>query len=241
MNGLRLQSAPQTPTARIIVGGGTQIVSSGNIALTTQATSNLTASASQGLLGPNRGAATYSFALSFGHTEATSEAIVHSGTAIQAGGDITIRSVLNKSHDTKAEAGAFAEGSVGLGLALSTFTSSIKADVNGTMIAGGNVLIDSSVSTSSNRTYADATVGLGGKAKNVLAGKQWKYFAAIGAPGGLLSKISSDILPDPLAGNSNMFGKKEHAFGGAIAYANHNDTVTSSIAPEPRLPRRMAA
>jgi hypothetical protein len=185
-----------TPTAKIIVGDGTQIVSSGNIALTTQATSNLSASALQGLLGPNRGNATYSFALSVGHTEATSEAIVHSGTVIQAGGDITIRSFLNKSHDTKADAGAYVEGSVGLGLAVSEFTSSIKAEVNGTMIAGGNVVIDSSVSTSSNRTYADATVGLGGKAKKVheYKNKPTKIF-------GIPTKVE---LPDALRNKINL-------------------------------------
>ena len=213
-----------TPTARINVGAGTQIVSSGAIALTTEATSNLSASASQGLLGPNRGAATYSFALSVGHTEATSEAIVHSGTAIQAGGDITIRSVLNKSHNTKAEAGAFAEGSVGLGLAVSEFTSSIKAEVNGTMIAGGNVVIDASVSTSSNRTYADATVGLGGKAKFVINELKGKY----SPPLDLLAKINPFLrLPDI----TKTGEKKEHAFGGAVAYAEHDDTVAAVIAP----------
>ena len=68
-----------TPTATVTIAGDASIVSSGTVAISTVANSNLGVSAKQNFIGPNTKNKSASFTVAFGYTDAVSTATVNAG------------------------------------------------------------------------------------------------------------------------------------------------------------------
>ncbi|MBM4043508.1 MAG: DUF4347 domain-containing protein [Planctomycetes bacterium] len=201
------------PTAKVRVEDGATITTSGDLELTADAESEVKAQAYTVNLGQGRGAPMdVTVAVARSNIESTAE--VERGAQIQAGGDMTLKATMTKTMATEAWGGAYEDGSVGIGLALSFSESDVHARMDGDAKVGGSVTIQADSDTPKNDTAASSAVGSG-----LIAGK------VIKAANGAVTAVENFLKahgpsPSPKAG-ANPIG-----LSAAFAYAKHdNDTI----------------
>ena len=238
------------PSAKVTVEGGAIITTTGDVLINTQAESMLSISAKQGILPPisSVGSEKYSVTVAVGVTDVVSKADVKAGSAIHAGGNVDVTSRARKENDVAANAGAYDEGSVGVGLAFALFTSDVLAAVGGTASAGGHVTVEAALDTISNATRANAVVGTGEGLKIVRSlasgapsAPAWLSGGARGASG-YLSFFMGQSGPSHLLqeGGTALFDAKTGntkpiAISGAIAVTDQENKVTATIRAEAKV------
>gem|GEM_PF-3223135 len=238
------------PSAKVTVEGGAIITTTGDVLINTQAESMLSISAKQGILPPisSVGSEKYSVTVAVGVTDVVSKADVKAGSAIHAGGNVDVTSRARKENDVAANAGAYDEGSVGVGLAFALFTSDVLAAVGGTASAGGHVTVEAALDTISNSTRANAVVGTGEGLKIVRSlasgapsAPAWLSGGARGASG-YLSFFMGQSGPSHLLqeGGTALFDAKTGntkpiAISGAIAVTDQENKVTATIRAEAKV------
>ena len=163
--------------------------------------------------------------LAAGYSDITATSDVASGATITAGGGVEVESQMIKSSKVGSSAGAYDDGTVGIGVSVSILTADVVASVEGNISAAGNITIDAEGSTSFNVISASAAVGTSDLFNKVLGAFSSGAGAALqgflSGPG-LLSAITAKV--GSTVGQTNNL-----AISGAFAVADQADTVQAEV------------
>jgi len=218
--GLAVAYGESNPTAKVTVGDGVHLFTSGDLTVTTVAESRVDVEATQSILGPNKPASAYDVTLAVGVATIESTAWLQSGAVLNVGGDLTVDASMSKQHEVKASAGAYEDGSVGGAIALSGAGSAVNALLDASADVGGGVEVQADATVSSNDTAATAQVGTGALAKPVIAAK-----SAVGLANATGS-FFQQVAPPP---DQRSQGPTNFALSAAFAYANHSNLALARI------------
>ena len=86
---------------------------------------------------------------------------VANGAHLTVGDGLTVQAISNKDHNVTSSAGAYEEGSVGIGVTVSLGTTNTTASLGGTVSATGSINVDAQTNVTRNTSSADASVGSG--------------------------------------------------------------------------------
>jgi hypothetical protein len=218
--GLAVAYGESNPTAKVTVGDGAHLQSSGDLTISTVAESRVDVEATQSLLGPNKPATAFDVTLAAGSTTIESTAWVHSGAVLDVGGDLKVDASISKDFQVSSSAGAYEDGSVGGAVALSSAGSAANALLDASADVGGGVEVKADTTVYNNETSASATVGTGVLAKPVIAAKNAVGLA--NATGSFFQQVAPP--PDQRSGGPTKF-----AFSAAFAYAEHSNLALARI------------
>ena len=218
--GLAVAYGESNPTAKVTVGDGAHLNSSGDLTITTVAESRVDVEATQSLLGPNKPATAFDVTLAAGSTTIESTAWVQSGAVLDVGGDLKVDASISKDFQVSSSAGAYEDGSVGGAVALSSAGSAANALLDASADVGGGVEVKADTTVYNNETSASATVGTGVLAKPVIAAKNAAGLA--NATGSFFQQVAPP--PDQRSGGPTKF-----AFSAAFAYAQHSNLALARI------------
>jgi len=218
--GLAVAYGESNPTARVTVGDGAHLNTSGDLTIDTVAESRVDVEAAQSLLGPNKPATAYDVTLAAGSTTIESTAWVQSGAMLDVGGNLKVDASISKDFQVSSSAGAYEDGAVGGAVALSGAGSAVNALLDASADVGGGVEVKADTTVVDNETSASATVGTGILAKPVIAAKN-----AVGLANATGS-FFQQITPPP---DQRGQGPTKFAFSAAFAYADHSNLALARI------------
>jgi hypothetical protein len=208
------------PTATLFVDAGTSITTTGDVSFNSSANSKLSVLAAQGLLGPSKSGEKINITFAYGETDIISKTQIAKGATVTAGGSFSVNATSTKDNEVSASAGAYEDGSVGTGVAISLLDSKVDALVDGTVHAAGDVSIKADSSTSQNDTNAAAEVGSGFAQKKIVFPLKDKLG---------LSKMT-DFFNKKVPGTDSRSGAPTKlAFSAAFAYADQDTSVNARI------------
>jgi|GEM_PF-3071141 len=214
-SGIAVGYGESTAKATTTVNSGATIISSGKLNINSHATTSNIVKAYTVSLGGSRGSkADVTLAYADSTTNAISE--VKNGATITAGGDLSLKAVTDKSIGASALAGAYEDGTVGAGVAITNSTSQTTATLGGDVQAK-NLTVEANTNNKLVKTASSAAVGSGIIAKGVVKG------ANIALDG--LSKYVSFIPSGGSGDNAQPF-----AISAAFSYAKHNSQTQANIA-----------
>ncbi len=206
------------PTAKVTIGDGVVINTSGDCTVNTQAEATEDVSAEEGLIGPSKSGETVDITFAYGGSTVVSTATVSQGASIVVGGNFGMKAEMDKDLSVSANAGAFEDGSVGVGVAISQSTTTADAEVDGSVKATGSVTISAPSNTTGNDTFAQAAVGTGKVAK--------KIFQVKSLPSSAYNALFGSVVPSP---NPASGAPTKLALSAAFAYANHTNIDDAEI------------
>ncbi|MBW2349253.1 MAG: hypothetical protein JRF59_15685, partial [Deltaproteobacteria bacterium] len=148
------------PRARVLVRDGASITATGDLDIHTTADSTMKISAYALNLGPERGKK-WDLTAAVSKADIESTVRVSQGATLQVGGDLTVQAETHKSHSTSALGGAYADGNLGAGVAISLCTTNTNALVDGTVTVDGDVRIAATSHIPKNDISASAASGSG--------------------------------------------------------------------------------
>jgi len=153
--------AQADPTATISIEDGAQIVTVNDFDASTFSTVDIEATAKQALTNFfAHSVEKYNFALAIGKGDLVSTTFVSSDSSIESGGAVNVTADGDKIVDVEADAAAGREGVAGLGIGISDVTSTVDAQVDGTVTAAGDVRIVADLLSEKNTTRGSAEVGI---------------------------------------------------------------------------------
>lgn len=201
------------PSALTFLDTGTVVTATGNVDLRSTTNSVLDILAVTANLGGGRGSKKdVSFAL--GEAYISSITRMAEGSMVTAGGDFSAQALSTITHAISAVAGAFEDGTLGVGAAFSLMETNVAAIVQGNVDAGGNVQVRADSTALRNDLGASSGVGSG-----LITG------AIIKAANALI-----DMVPK-IADKASKNSTTKLAASAAFAYAKHDTYATAQLGP----------
>jgi hypothetical protein len=207
------------PTALITVADGTTIRTSGDFKVNSRAHGKADVNAENKVEGDQKG---NELGLTLAISDASLQSVSQIGrqAAVTVGGNLEVKALMDQELTTDAKAGAYQEGSVGFGVALSRSTSDVEARVDGNVSVTKDITIEAEADASKGGTTADASVGATqkrtdkvGKAQD-LGNKVKDFFGQKKPPIDTRSGGSTSAL----------------AISASFAYVDHSNQSTAAIA-----------
>lgn len=205
------------PTAKAIVEDDVSIKTENDLKISSLADSVMNISAYTVTLGAGRGSQ-LNATVSIGTSEIESTAKISDGADVTVGGNLDVLAGMNKEHKVTALGGAFEDGSVGIGLAISKSTSNVTASLGGSADVTGSVTVAADSRTPINDTQANSSVGSGAIAAKV-----------IGASNAAIDKAKS-FTSGKAPANNPKSSSQTLAVAASFAYADHTNNATAEIA-----------
>jgi hypothetical protein len=206
------------PIAKVIVESGADIHTTGNTIIRTFADSELDIAAKMGMLGPARSSSPLSVTVAIADSTIKAISQISSGANITVGGTLEVTAKADKNHNVKAAAGAYADGTLGVGVAVANSTSTVEASVGGTISVENDIIISADSNTPKNDTAADAAVGSGFVAQKIIKAKD-----------GLGDKVSGFLGNNTPTTKPSAGSTQPLALAGAFSFATHTNNVTAKI------------
>ncbi|RLD99246.1 MAG: hypothetical protein DRI92_02610, partial [Aquificota bacterium] len=205
-----------SPTAKVTVEDGASIKATGDLSITSTASSEARIRAYTVNLGDGRGAkADITLAYCKSESEATSQ--VESGAQLEVGGNLDVKASLTKDLSTEALGGAYEDGTVGVGVAITQSTSQVNALLDGDATVGGGVTVGANIDVEKNKTASTSAVGSGLVAGAVI----WAGNEVLDGVEKFLGAHASN--PDPRSNSQKV------ALSAAFTYAEHEEDATARI------------
>ena len=155
-----LSGGYSAPKSKVTITGGAEIEATGDVTVNSESESGLDLRAAQAIVGYSTVAEKFNVTLAIGKASSTTVIDVTDESSIVAGGDVTLASDLSRYYSVSSSAAAYADGSLGIGFALSIIEDTVRTAVDDSTIdAGGSVAITAETQTVKNDVASDATVG----------------------------------------------------------------------------------
>lgn len=204
------------PTAKAVVEDDVSIKTVNDLKISSLADSVMNISAYTVTLGAGRGSQ-LNATVSIGTSEIESTAKISEGADVTVGGDLDVLAGMNKEHKVTALGGAFEDGSVGIGLAISKSTSNVTASLSGSADVSGSVTVAADSRTPRNDTQANSSVGSGAVATKV-----------IGASNAAIDK-AKNFTSGKAPANNPKSSSQSLAVSASFAYADHTNNAMAEI------------
>ena len=201
------------PTAKVEINDTATLTSQGDIDISSDAEAVSDIEAYTVNLGEGRGAVA-DLTLAYGSSELEARSEVAPGANISSGGNLNIKARTYKDLKVSALSGAYEDGTLGVGVAISQSNANTNAVLSGHTTANADINVESTSVSERNKTSASSAVGSGGVAGVVVK-----------AANGVINKVESFLDAKQGAPDSRSGGQKV-GLSAAFAYAEH---TTSSI------------
>ncbi|RLB76015.1 MAG: hypothetical protein DRH15_13200, partial [Deltaproteobacteria bacterium] len=204
------------PTAKVIIEGSSDIKADGDIVVHSLADSKVDVTAYTVSLGTELGTqADVTVAIGESDIEATSK--VDPEVKIETGGALTVKAEAKRYQSVSASGGAYQDGTVGVGVAISKSESDVVASVGGEVNATGDINIEAISETTKNDTSASSQVGTGFVADKFFKAGKYVY--------GEVKNYFSSKKPSLDSRSSS----RSLNLSASFAYVDHTTNATSSI------------
>ena len=209
-------------TAKVTVASGAKINTGNALNITSTTQTFLNVGAVTNPVGPNPGPVAFTLAIAQANIESTAE--VQNGATLAVSGDLTIKAINQKKLSTKAQGGAYQDGSAALSLAISDITSKTNAWMDGqATLTGGNALIraESGLDEKEPTNSTTAEAGAGG---NSLVN------TIVGVAGAAVDKIKNWKNKQSPSQDARS-GSNQQSLGVAAAWsqASYTDETTARV------------
>ncbi len=205
------------PKARIEVEDGAQIISQGDLSLDASSCADATIEAWTANLGRSRRGSQVDFTLAYCSSDSEATVQVDSDAELESGGDLKLNASLEKDLLVRALGGAYEDGTVGVGVAISKSSSNVKALLDGDATAKGDVEVKADIDIEKNKTEAESSVG------SNLIDRQWVKGANKVLDS--LQEYFTDRVPNI---NPRSQGQKV-ALSAAFTYSEHEENAVARI------------
>ena len=209
------------PTAKVTVQSGATVNATGDLDLVSTANSTLDVNALALNLG-TRGGAPLAVTFAGSDSEITSSAKIDSGATVNVDGDLKVQANMTKNHSVSATGGAYSDGVLGIGVAISNSTSTTTARLDGTADVKGDVTVEAISNTPKNDTSANSAAGSGLAAAAVIAPINGAVNAIFDSK---KPSMGADAAAQPI-GLAASFALAEHS-NNATAAIGSDATVTA--------------
>ncbi len=218
--------ADTRPTAKIEIKDGAIIQAAGNVDLETTADTTMAISAVQrwkdnGKLG---------VAFAYANTDMTSSARISADSVVNAGGDVRLDADANKTMNISASANAGRKGVLGTALTISVAEVTVDALLDGTVNAGGDVVVEADMLSQKNDASSTSTVGLGAGNSALIQNQLFNTISQRGVSGFLKQVWDGSGR----TGSEKSAGKLSNTklnLSAGVTYLDHTNTVTARIGP----------
>ncbi|MEM9659345.1 MAG: hypothetical protein AAF961_13390, partial [Planctomycetota bacterium] len=214
------------PHSTVDIRGGSSIVTSDDLSVSSRADSDLSIIATQNLFGTSTTVEKRNITLAGAYSDVVSKASLSSDSNLNVGDDLVVDVFATREHNTQANAAAYADGTLGIALNVAVHDSQIEALIDGDVTTGGDMTVDAELETIKNDFNATSTVGTGSISgqfqATTLSALRLQGFAA--AFGGVFGTGSA------VGGNSASMQRllQAAAPAGAQNQARPNDFATSA-------------
>ncbi|MCP4713387.1 MAG: hypothetical protein GY869_32560, partial [Planctomycetes bacterium] len=218
------------PTAKVNVKDGASIVSAGDVLINANANGDLAVETQR------HTKVTYetklydepvAVAVSVAYMEITSHATLSADSSIDANGNVVLDASSDKVMGIKAGTSTGRKGVLGTSIAISTGESDVKAQVDGTIVAGGGVTVSADLVAEKNDVTAQSQVGKSNFRTKIDNYKKLGAQKVLGSIIGAFSGSMGDKIKSYQSETKDF--KTKFGFSAGWAWLDHVNTVTAGI------------
>ena len=149
------------PHSTVDIRGGSSIVTTDDLSISTDASSDLNIIATQNLVGTSTVVEKRNVTLAGAYSDVVSTAELSSDSTLTVGDDFVIDVFATREHNTQSNAAAYGDGTLGVALNVAVHESQVEALIDGDVTTGGDMTVEAELETLKNDFNATSTVGTG--------------------------------------------------------------------------------